>query len=98
MEIKRSVLEGIRDRLEESKLDLQKVKDDVVFQIKHVSEDIKLLSTIIEQDILDTIKKEQKKHIDPKFCQHVNKKKDTHQNAETVTCTDCNQLLVFKQL
>jgi hypothetical protein len=98
MEIKRSVLEGIRDRLEETKLDLQKIKDDVVFQMKHVSEDIKLLSTMIEQDILDTIKKAQKKHIDPKFCTHANKKVEVLNNAEVVTCVDCNQLLVFKQL
>ena len=98
MEIKRSVLEGIKDRLIETKLDLQKIKDDVVFQMKHIDKDINLLETMIEQDILDKIKKEQKKHIDPKFCQHVNKKVENHNNAEVVTCVDCNQLLVFKQL
>ncbi len=99
MEIKRSVLENLKSELLDQKDDLLKVLEGVKYQIDRVERHIKNLDTMIEQDILDTIKAQKpKKKIDPQFCQHVNKKKEQHGNAETVKCTDCNLLLSFKQL
>ncbi len=98
MEIKRSELEKIKERFELVHDKLQIVKDTIVQDMSSIRDEIKQLETLIEADILATIKNEQKKHIDPKFCQHVNKKLDVHNNAETLVCTDCNLLLSFKQL
>lgn len=99
MEIKRSVLEDLKSEMLDRKDDMIKVAEGIKYQIDRIDRSIKRLDTMIEQDILDTIKAQKpKKLIDPKFCQHANKKKEQHGNAETVKCTDCNLLLSFKQL
>jgi RNA polymerase-binding transcription factor DksA len=96
MAIKRSELENIKHNLEDRKFDLQGIKDSIVELIKEYSEDIKRVEAMIDQDVLDTIKSTQSKLIDPKYCTHVNKKVSDHNNAETVTCSDCGLMLSFK--
>lgn len=99
MKISRSSLTEMKERFEDRKEVLSNVLNAVQELISEVTKEIKELDTMIEQDILDTIKAQKpKKLIDPKFCQHANKKKEQHGNAETVKCTDCNLLLSFKQL
>jgi len=94
MEIKREDLNALKERFEDRKEVLGNVLNAIQELMDEVATEISELDSLIQKDIVASIKKT----IDPRYCTHVNKKINTHNNAETVTCGDCNLLLSFKQL
>lgn len=94
MEIQREDLNALKERFEDRKEVLANVLEAVKELMAEVTTEISELDSLIQKDVMNKIKKT----IDPKYCTHVNKKINTHGNAETVTCDDCGLLLSFKQL